>query len=542
MATVEELLHHALPPASQVRAGEAGLGREVSWAVRLRPRAPAFDRLNGDELAIVPLRHLRSVDERLTPKRLVEQCALAGLSALAVIGEVDSAAAETAERHGIALIGLPESTDPATLELSVQRWLLDRRLQAHQEAHSLQQELASMALAGAGLPALLAAVARLTGKLCFLHGPDGRLWLERGSSRSDLSTEQLKEAVAAGSEGWRSRSPNADGQATMAYVELPQLGLVQLVAPVPDGQAVGGYLSLVSRPVDVVERDRSVLTAAASACSIELVRQHAATAARDELEGDLIATLLQGDFASDEALFARALRLGHDLTMPHAAITLRPPDGPPLQRLTQAIKRLSSGADPVVVTYEGELLALLPLETPTGSEADLAAHARVWHSALARECGPLSMGLGGLHTGADGLGASLREARQALSMGEGLFGPTRLTAFGQLGLFHFLLSGRDATHLRAFEASVLGKLLDYDEAHNAELVDTLGAYFACNCAPHATAERLHLHRNTLRYRLRRIETIAAVDLEDPDTRLLLSLALKVRQAIALAHESDSPAW
>ena len=45
---------------------------------------------------------------------------------------------------------------------------------------------------------------------------------------------------------------------------------------------------------------------------------------------------------------------------------------------------------------------------------------------------------------------------------------------------------------------------------------------------------LHLHRNTVLYRLRRIEEIGRLDLDNPDTRLNLQLSLRVREVLAAA--------
>ena len=49
MSTVEEVWQVALPAGTSLVAGEAGLGREVTWTARLRPRPPGFDALEGGE-------------------------------------------------------------------------------------------------------------------------------------------------------------------------------------------------------------------------------------------------------------------------------------------------------------------------------------------------------------------------------------------------------------------------------------------------------------------------------------------------------------
>ena len=58
------------------------------------------------------------------------------------------------------------------------------------------------------------------------------------------------------------------------------------------------------------------------------------------------------------------------------------------------------------------------------------------------------------------------------------------------------------------------------------LADTLRAYLDCFGDIGAAAQWLHVHPNTVRYRVRRIETVLGGTLSDPDLRLLLSLSLR----------------
>jgi len=71
----------------------------------------------------------------------------------------------------------------------------------------------------------------------------------------------------------------------------------------------------------------------------------------------------------------------------------------------------------------------------------------------------------------------------------------------------------------------------YDKEKNAELVETLEGFFECHGNLSQTAARLHIHRNTLAYRIEQISTIAQLDLDDPDARFSLQLALKLRPVL-----------
>ena len=62
--------------------------------------------------------------------------------------------------------------------------------------------------------------------------------------------------------------------------------------------------------------------------------------------------------------------------------------------------------------------------------------------------------------------------------------------------------------------------------HDPMLADTLRAYLDSFGDVAAAAQWLHVHPNTVRYRVRRIEKLLATSLADPDVRLLLSLSLR----------------
>jgi DNA-binding PucR family transcriptional regulator len=91
-----------------------------------------------------------------------------------------------------------------------------------------------------------------------------------------------------------------------------------------------------------------------------------------------------------------------------------------------------------------------------------------------------------------------------------------------------LLAGLEpAERLIAFSEAHLGTLREYDRRHHADLVRTLDAYFSCGASLAATAAVLQTHRNTVLYRLRRIESLAQARLRDPQTALDLQVALRI---------------
>ncbi|HCT76526.1 MAG TPA: PucR family transcriptional regulator [Micromonosporaceae bacterium] len=138
---------------------------------------------------------------------------------------------------------------------------------------------------------------------------------------------------------------------------------------------------------------------------------------------------------------------------------------------------------------------------------------------------PLRIGVSGTATGAPGLRGALDEARHACAMA----GMSRecVTIIGEdeLTSHVMLLAAVPDGVRRAFRDRLLGPLLEYDRVHRADLVPTLRAFLAYSGSWTKCAEVLHVHVNTLRYRIQRIEQLTGRDLGKLDSRVDLFLAL-----------------
>lgn len=129
------------------------------------------------------------------------------------------------------------------------------------------------------------------------------------------------------------------------------------------------------------------------------------------------------------------------------------------------------------------------------------------------------VGLAGLHS-------AVRQARFALSAA--LAHATDFVSFPEIGSYQTLLSMGSASDRRAYANSVLGPVDDCDPDGKQGLIATLGAYVACAGRIEATAERIGVHRHTVRARMARIGEVTNRDLENGPDLFELWLALELR--------------
>ncbi|MEU6890965.1 PucR family transcriptional regulator ligand-binding domain-containing protein [Streptomyces sp. NPDC046557] len=221
------------------------------------------------------------------------------------------------------------------------------------------------------------------------------------------------------------------------------------------------------------------------------------------------------------------------------------PGGPVAQSLLEEIlvDPSLSGPEPsdrIAVAHAGdEAIALVPLPAlpaEPGEEKgpDSALHAdellttvREPLAAGLAEDGRLTLGVSAAVHSAEGLRGALEEARHARRVAAAR--PGRVCAAGhhELASHVLLLPFVPDDVRRAFTARLLDPLRDYDRRHRAELIPTLEAFLDCDGSWTRCATRLHLHVNTLRYRVGRIEQLTARDLSRLEDKLDFFLALRM---------------
>jgi len=106
-----------------------------------------------------------------------------------------------------------------------------------------------------------------------------------------------------------------------------------------------------------------------------------------------------------------------------------------------------------------------------------------------------------------------------------------LSAFGDLGILRLLLQVPDLAELRSFAADVLGKLSMHEHEHKSEYLTTLACYFRENNSPQRASRILHVHPNTVAYRVKRIEEITGLRLDNYTDRLIAQVALEILDAL-----------
>jgi hypothetical protein len=266
--------------------------------------------------------------------------------------------------------------------------------------------------------------------------------------------------------------------------------------------------------------DRTIIEQALAFIAIELQRERAVIESERRLVGELFDLVTAGE-TQLPAVTARMHSLGLDPDASACVVCCVSPDP---EGVLEALRgHLDAwGRGGVLAVKAGQLLAIV---AATGGD-DLVALARELHDAAGPEA---FVGVGGLADGVAELGRSVVQASHACR-----FAMRRRDAgyatHDTLASHALLIGLQDDRLLDVFRDTLVRPLEEHDARRHTALVRTLELFLGSGGRYQQTADELHLHVNTLRQRLARIEKLTGRSLDSMDDRVDLWIALRSRAA------------
>ncbi|MRR28829.1 GAF domain-containing protein [bacterium] len=320
----------------------------------------------------------------------------------------------------------------------------------------------------------------------------------------------------------------------------------RFVVPITAGENLFGYIIAADPSGELNEQQRSAVEQASIVMALEFLKQEAAQAVEQRLAGDFLDDVINGRCANDQSAVQRAARMNVDLHSPHLVMILdvdQFSDEIAKHRWTDldalAIKRriLSIATDIAHKTHPGSLVGMQSdsalLLVPTSDESEYRVGLELGKKIqqalqIALPDLTISIGVGRAVKNYTDIPSSYQDAQISLHASATSSKRGRVLAYAELGVLPLLLQSRSQTELVAFMHSSLDPLLAHDAQKDSDLVPTLRAYLASSGHLQRTASDCHIHINTLKYRMQRIEEILNLDLSNGETRFNLQLALTIQ--------------
>ncbi|WFB85109.1 MULTISPECIES: PucR family transcriptional regulator [Streptomyces] len=552
----------------QLLGGEDELDRTVRGVMTTDLRDPSRY-LSGGELVLTGLAWRRDAADSDPFVRLLVQAGVTALAAgEAELGSVPEDLVVACLRHRLPLFAVHESVAFATITEHVVRQVSGERAGDLAAVVDRHRRMMTSGPAGGGPDVVLDLLGSDLDLRAWVLSPTGRPVAGPKDAGPALGAEVCAELAAEHLAATRAgrRAPHRVTVGPTAYSLFPVRGrgLPPAVAPgarTPQGTGGDVRETVLSDWVLVVEADAGdwaeerldLLYGVTQLIAVERDRRDAARTVRRRLAQEVLELVQTG---AAPAEIAARLRVAAPVLLPglgaapHWQVVVARVEwadgGGETGRVAQSLLEeilvdpRATGpeqSDRIAVAHTGdEAVALVPLPAVSsehdGSETGVLAEAllesvREPLSAGLGDGGRVTLGVSAAVHSAEGLRGALEEARHARRVAAAR--PGRVCAAGhqELASHVLLLPFVPDDVRRAFTARLLDPLRDYDRRHRAELVPTLEAFLASDGSWTRCANRLHLHVNTLRYRVGRIEQLTGRDLSRLEDKLDFFLALRM---------------
>ncbi|MEV0293832.1 PucR family transcriptional regulator ligand-binding domain-containing protein [Nocardia sp. NPDC050710] len=481
--------------------GEEDLDRFVRWVVTTDMLDPSRY-LSGGELVLTGLQWRQQPADSDTFVGALARAGVAGLAAGdARYGGAPPDIVEACRRHRIPLFRVPENIAFAQVTEQITRNLSTGRAADLSAVLDRHRQLVS----GGGLGSVLELIERDLGMRCWVMSSTGR--------------------VVAG-------PPTPPAQVTAAFVAARRLPLVlrdddlrySLFAVDEHGtsRAADWFLVFGGDCTEWPEERRALAGELAAVVSLERARLDDRQSAEGRLAQELIELIVSE--AKPAEIISRLELTGLGPSDTYIAVaaaaseqTLRPGE------LRGLLREILHGRGPAAGVVDNEAIALIPSSPDVVQEIQRAVEALAPGLRGSR----LAIGVSGVVDG-EGLRGAVEEARYARRMAAGRDRPVSVVGHDELATHMLLLASVPDEVRRMFRLRLLDPLSTYDQENRADLVHTLETFLQVSGSWTKCADLLHVHVNTLRYRIQRIEELTGRDLSRLEDRVDFFLALALR--------------
>ncbi|MDW0114847.1 PucR family transcriptional regulator ligand-binding domain-containing protein [Sporosarcina saromensis] len=542
---VKEILAFPILRSATVKTGQRALtDRVVEWVSVIENPVENFVREN--EFVLTTGIGCNQDEEQLL--RFVEDVYESGASALAIatgrhVFDIPPIVSRFAEERNFILIEIPWEIRFADIVHEIMRHLMDDRIEQDERPKDIQQQLIQMILEGRTIQVIAAFIEAEIDKQVLIVNDKGEM--VAGSANvtavQSLWNEMKQNAVHV----QESHHPR--------YSELRKVGrsgqqLYQFAIK-SNGQFKGDFFILSTDENPLKRHELTIAEQAVVATSLWFSRNSAVMEAEGRMQNEFLLSLAIGKNMTTEHIQAHADLFKYDLELPYVCIVGLPENLGSLifQQSTQSVSRKTDleymnsyikdgifyAADSinrrVLYAFKDDII-LIFLETAVATTADTVnqfldlVERRFLHLLPGVQ---FSWGIGKRVEGTANFKNSYQKAKAALDMGRGQVGIGKRTHFDDTqlsSLFVHLIANEEVKQILL---SVISPLLAYDEGKGMDLIQTFSVYRKTSGNVSKTARELNLHRQSLLYRLRKIESLTGKSLVNPDDLFLLEFAVKL---------------
>lgn len=550
--TIETLLKAAPFPGLELAAGKRNTDNVISGA-NIIDNPDTYDWIRPGDFLLTTGYLFREDEEQLRLIRELSElnCAGLGIKVHRYWNAVPDRIVAEADRAGLPVVQIPFRYSLSQIVSYINTQLFHREetmLRRYQDDHAA---FFRCAVEGGGLDEIARLASERIGDPVLVTDSEWRLltWHELPGDPVPLEeTLRLVRGEPCFSEEFTRDVPSDPARLTASLKRHFPDGegdVVCRLVPVVSGETLYGFITVWETMRKITGMDYVTLEMAAGQCAVERVKARQMEEAAHRQRRSFFDDLLQNRIASAGAIRSMSRIHGLDADRPYVCAVIQVDQAEVEEAAHRRVHELLRLAESTAREHGQNLVAfhrmnmvILLIQTRKTAE-DQRIDGRICtfledlDDRMEKSRPPYiwQIGVSGVCKNALHLSQAYNNAVEAIRLAGGGAGARRIHYLTEMLSLHFLSSTLDKNKAAEFVNGTLGRLIEYDRRCKAQLTDTLESYFACGQSIVDTAQALFIHKNSLRYRLERIQKILGSELNDAEYCFTLQLALHLRKLL-----------
>lgn len=542
-ALLVEALHDA-----KVVAGHQGLDNSIRF-VNIMEVPEVTKWMKGGELLVTSGFAIKdSCEDR---RRLIYDLAAKGVAAFGIkLGQyflkIPDDMLEYADEVGLPLIELPHDRPYMDFMVPIFENLINDQFARLKKSEEIHNRMLELVLGENGLPSVCHALVELVGNPVLIVYGNGDLIASAWPPQTNgCSPEKYEGNVLVQLEKEKSRlfslNPHRQHRFVLRMEEDEQ---PLVVVRIDVNGSLHSFLVILETLRTLDSQDVMAVENASTVIALEFLKQRIVYETEKQIRVELLEDLISGNFRSEEDVIRRAGYLNFNLTARSAVFVISMDSmaekgcigvGQQLKSdffhfVQRCFRDFPGGAMLLAKSDNITGLVRIPLRDDPAMLRNKMGELKTKATAKWPKL-KLSVGVGRSIEMVRLIKKSYEEALDALRITNFMYEDSSISFFEDLGAYSFLFELRESSSMHSFFERTLGKVIAYDRQNNGELFKTLIHYFKYDCNLRITAEQMYIHKNTVLYRVRKVEEITGFSMNDPEHRFNLQLGLKLSQVL-----------
>lgn len=543
METIRQILKEDFMEGAQLIAGKSGIDREIQYVDIIEvPDVEDWIKKGGFYLTT----GFSFKDNPEKQEKLIEKLHEKGASGLCIkkgryFNNIPEEIVDKGNEYDFPIIQLPKEIPYVEIITPLMSDILNKQANTLKKSEKIHNKLTTVLLKGGGIEKLVKTLYDIINRPVLIQNKNKEiLVMESGEkeeeflkNHSDFSAEEKTEEFST-----IELSLEGENKQTSKYKRI--------ITPIIVSKELFGYISIFDYENNSLDKlDIRAVEHSSTIIALEILKEREKIETEKRLKTDLIEDILNEEYKSYKTIISRAQYLGWDLNKEYIAMVMDidnfedyffkagDKSEQHFQNIKERIKKIASNhlkslnkekimaskSDSIIIFYS----------CCKNSEDRIIQHAKKIKNKINNSLSHISVtiGIGSYYSDSRPLKKSYEEARKAVQIGREIDGGNEVYHIDKLGVYKILNKLKNDGDLLNYYLRILDPLIEYDRENNTELLKTLEALLENFNNKSKTAQDLYIHRNSLNYRIKRIEEISNVKLDEVSNCLEIYMAIKI---------------